>query len=139
MSGTVVIRLAKIEDFDRVNTFYANNGSSARVTVDQQVIVAETGPALIGAVRLCVEEDLLVLRTMRVSGPHQRRGIGTRILKALEPLIDRTCYCLPYAHLTGFYGQIGFVEIAPNDAPPHLRDRLAEYQTRDGAFTIMKR
>src|SRR5262245_42098122 len=138
-TSPIVIRIAKIEDFERVNTYYANNGASARVSVDQQVVVAETGSDLIGVVRLCVENDLLVLRTMRVSGPYQRHGIGTRMLKALEPLINGTCYCLPYAHLIGFYGQIGFVEISPKDAPLHLRDRLAEYKTRNGAFTIMRR
>src|SRR5262245_28690593 len=138
-TSPIVVRIATIEDFERVNAYYANNGSSARVSGDQQVIVAEVGSDLIGVVRLCIENDLLVLRTMRVSGPHQRKGIGTCMLKTLEPLIHRTCFCLPYAHLIGFYGQIGFVEIATNDATFHLRDRLAEYKTRNGAFTIKRR
>jgi hypothetical protein len=38
------------------------------------------------------------------------------------------CYRLPYGHLTGFYGIIGFEEARPGALPPHLTAGLAQYR-----------
>jgi hypothetical protein len=49
------------------------------------------------------------------------------------------CYCVPYAHLVDFYGQIGFVEMTPAAAPSFLASRLEEYSRRGLNVTIMVR
>ena len=43
-------------------------------------------------------------------------------------LEDRECFCLPFAHLVAFYGQIGFEVVASDALPPHLAERLAGYR-----------
>jgi len=54
-------------------------------------------------------------------------------------LKDENCYCLPFAHLTSFYGQIGFIEIPPDQAPIHLQRRYADYRAKGQRVTVMKR
>ena len=50
------------------------------------------------------------------------------------------CFCIPYAHLDGFYGQIGFEAVPPDDLPPHLARRLAQYRAeRPGVAVIAMR
>jgi hypothetical protein len=46
------------------------------------------------------------------------------------------CYCVPYSHLTAFYSQIGFEEIA---APPFLGARLKDYKDQGLDVTLMAR
>ena len=77
---------------------------------------------------------------MRIAEKWRRRGIGSQMLRFLDAWLgNRECYCVPYAHLVEFYGQIAFVEIAPAAAPPFLADRLAEYRRQALNVTIMVR
>lgn len=134
------IRTGTAEDVERINRFYASCGSSASVDPGETVLVAEDGDAVIGAVRLCTESGYLVLRTMLVRKDCRGKGIGKRMLLALEERMqDRDCYCLPYAHLAGFYGGIGFVQVPEHQTPPHLRERYQRYLERGLKVLIMKR
>jgi GNAT superfamily N-acetyltransferase len=67
---------------------------------------------------------------MRVEPDFQRQGIGSRLLGAVGAELRGPCYCIPYAHLTGFYGQIGFQVLEPRLAPDFLAERLATYRAR---------
>jgi hypothetical protein len=49
------------------------------------------------------------------------------------------CFCLPHAWLEGFYGIIGFAGIEDDDAPPHLRIRLAESRRKHPQLIVMRR
>ena len=49
------------------------------------------------------------------------------------------CFCVPYTHLTGFYGSVGFVAIPDENAPPLLRYRVAGYRTRGLDVLLMRR
>ena len=51
----------------------------------------------------------------------------------------RDCYCLPFEHLSDFYGQVGFVPIQPGEAPSHLRERLQENRGNGQNVLIMWR
>ncbi len=83
---------------------------------------------------------MLVLRGMMVSLPNRRRRVGSDLLAALEPIIgERVCYCLCPPRLEGFYGAIGFVRMAEDDAPPHLKARWDHYLARGDNQIIMKR
>ena len=88
-----------------------------------------------------VEEGAQVLRTMRVRPDAQRRGVGRAMLDRFAGMLGPgACYCLPFAHLTGFYGLVGFEEVAAEHLPPHLARRLAEYRERpDTSVTAMRR
>lgn len=134
------IRAGMAADVDRVNSFYARQATTARVTADEQVVLAEQNDHVVGVVRLCLEHGHLVLRTMRVREDLQRKGIGKQRLRFLESLLNgRECYCLPYAHLTEFYGVIGFLGIPEEEAPLHLQERLNRYRAQGGNVIVMKR
>ena len=77
-----------------------------------------TNGELIGIVRLTTEEGVVVLRGMQVHPTFQRQGIGKRLLAAVAQELDgKGCFCIPYAHLVGFYGGIGFHLTEPAKAP----------------------
>jgi N-acetylglutamate synthase-like GNAT family acetyltransferase len=95
---------------------------------------------LIGIVRVAPEQGTLVLRGMRIAEQWRQLGMGTRMLDAVALWLGyRKCYCVPYAHLVRFYGQIGFVEVAPATAPTFLSSRVTEYKRRSLDVIIMVR
>lgn len=104
------------------------------------MLIAEAGGQIVGAVRLCVEHGVRVLRTMRVRPDAQRRGIG-RLLRGrfVTMLAKAECFCLPYAHLESFYGAIGFAPVGPEALPPHLAARLAGYRVERPNVIAMRR
>jgi N-acetylglutamate synthase-like GNAT family acetyltransferase len=137
---TVVIRVAQPEDFERVGAFYHLNGYDSPIHPEDMVVLAEDRNQLCGAVRLLAEEDVLVLRGMRVAEPFQRQGIGTKMLEAVGRLLgNRECYCIPYPYLRDFYSQIGFQEIEPSFAPDFLANRLALYRQQLGLNVMIMR
>ena len=106
------------------------------------MLLAERDGELVGIVRLVAEENVVVLRGMQVHSRFQRQGIGKRLLATVAQELDgRSCFCIPYAHLVGFYGGIGFHVIETAKAPTFLRLRLERYQNRgDGKeYLIMRR
>jgi GNAT superfamily N-acetyltransferase len=108
----VTIKRAHAEEIEQAAAFYRENGYRPAISPADVIFLAENDGALYGAVRLCEEKGVLALRGMCVSQEMQGQGIGTRLLRAAEPLIGaRECFCIPHRHLRSFYGSIGFVEI----------------------------
>jgi N-acetylglutamate synthase-like GNAT family acetyltransferase len=134
------IRQSTTRDIDRINAFYVSEGKSTRVDASERAVLAEDGETLIGVMRLCEEHGHLVLRTMRVCEEYQDQGIGTQMLQTFEVLLaGQECYCLPFSHLTAFYGRIGFLEIPVEQAPPYLQERYHQYRARGLDVVVMKR
>jgi hypothetical protein len=52
------------------------------------------------------------------------------MLRAVAAKLGAPCYCIPYAHLAGFYGQIGFRQVDPGETPDFLAARLADDRFR---------
>lgn len=52
--------------------------------------------------------------------PYRRLGIADRVVAALleQRRNDRRVYCLPFAHLAGFYRRHGFRELESDDVSP---------------------
>ena len=138
---TIAIRTVPPAESERVAAFYRRAGYAGQAQPDDRVLVAVQTEDWVGIVRLAVEHGVTVLRGMRVLPGHQRRGIGGQLLRAVCTLLDQLpCYCLPFSHLTGFYGRAGFTEVAPEDAPIFLAERLADYRrSRPETFTLMFR
>ncbi|QJE01987.1 GNAT family N-acetyltransferase [Massilia forsythiae] len=114
--------LARIDAFYRV-TGYGGGVSSADLT-----LAASMDDCLAGAVRLCPEHGVTVLRGMQVASAFQRRGIGRALLDHCIPYLDRgDAWCLPYDHLVAFYACAGFSPAPPESLPPFLARRLAGY------------
>jgi GNAT superfamily N-acetyltransferase len=84
----VAFRKAGFEDRERVRAFYVACGRSGLLEPADRVLIAEAGGQIVGAVRLCVEDGVQVLRTMRVRPDAQRRGLG-RLLKHYQEFFTR--------------------------------------------------
>src|SRR5437660_9648990 len=138
----IEIRHATAEDISRVLKFYAERRYGGGIRPEDAVLLAEHDGALIGIVRLTTEEGAVVLRGMQVHPRFQRQGIGKRLLAAVAHELDgKGCFCIPYAHLVGFYGGIEFYVMEPAKAPTFLRLWLEKYRDRgDGNdYLIMSR
>jgi predicted N-acetyltransferase YhbS len=137
------IKVFENPDRTDVKDFYVSCGHDRGPDPENKVIVALENGKIIGAVRLCFEHGVYMLRTMDVAAECQGKGIGTLLLKKFEELLcNNECYCLAYAHLENFYGQIGFQTVTnERDAPQFLQDRVADYRTRPNAkkFKVMKK
>ena len=135
-----IARRAYPAEFERITAFYRDNAYRPTIRPTDTIVVSENEGVLCGAVRLCEENGVLVLRGMRVSKGMQRRGIGTRLLRAVEPLIgERECFCIPHRYLRSFYGRISFEEIDLAEAPAFLRQRRARYRREHGLDVIIMR
>jgi N-acetylglutamate synthase-like GNAT family acetyltransferase len=125
-----------------VDPFYERNGRQPCAR-DEDLFFIAMDDAVLGCVRFCVENDTPMLRTMMVDAVHRRRGIGGLLLREFVGYLDahqiRDVYCLPYAHLDGFYGAVGFQRIAPEQAPAFLQQRLRSYDPSGKAYLCMRR
>ena len=133
----VKIRTASPAEFKRLLAFYRASGYRPALAPSDLFVVAEDEAGICGALRLCSEEGVLVLRGMRVAPSRQRQGIGTQLLERAAGLTgERECYCIPHRILSGFYAQAGFEEIAVGTAPRFLQDRWWQY-TGDFALDVI--
>jgi GNAT superfamily N-acetyltransferase len=121
------IRFAEIDEYAGVLNHYTacNYGGGLD---DKDMVVVAIDEQVTGAVRICIENGIKVLRGMQIKPAWQKKGIGSLMLKFLADNVDMNgCYCLPFKHLKIFYGLIGFAEILLQDAPEFLRQRLEKY------------
>jgi GNAT superfamily N-acetyltransferase len=136
----IQIRIARADEHSRVVAVYAALGYRRTIDPADTVWLAESAEETAGIVRVAAEQGTLVLRGMRIAEHARRQRLGTRILEAIaEWLQDRECYCVPYPHLVGFYGQIGFVVLEPSAAPAFLVERLAGYRRSGQEVILMRR
>ena len=137
---TTRIRIAEPADAGRIRAAYAAWDYARLIAPDDTIWIAENGDELVGIVRIAREFGTLVLRGMRIAETWQRRGIGTQMLDAVDAWLgERKCYCVPYAHLGEFYGQIGFEIIEVDVAPLFLRGRIHEYRRASLDVMVMVR
>jgi predicted N-acetyltransferase YhbS len=141
VTAGVTIRVARPEEHARAAQAYEAWGYRGGVRPEDVVYVAEADGELVGVVRRTVEDGgVTMLRGMQVAPEWRRRGIGMRLLQAfVADLGGAECWCIPYTHLTDFYGTEGFATVLAPDAPGFLQARLAEYLGRGLSVLIMRR
>lgn len=123
--------------------FYEEHSKRPSLSEEDLFFVAQKDDQVFGCFRFCFEENTAVLRSMVIHSEYRRHGIGTALLRNFEAYLNerkiRSTYCLPYTHLEGFYGQIGFQLIAESKTPFFLQSRLAEYRKKPDLFICMVR
>ena len=118
-------------DLEAVQSFYDQFDYKGVISRDDTILTATEGHRIIGVVRICHEEGILVLRGMEVDPPLQRTGIGSLMLRQLDKVIGKEeCWGISLGHLEKFYGQIGFHFVDTENAPLHLRERILNYRTQ---------
>jgi GNAT superfamily N-acetyltransferase len=124
----IAIAEASPSDRKEVAALYAEAGYGAPIAPLDTVMVARSRGQLVGTVRLCGEHGVTILRGMQIRRGFQRQGIGASLLAACRRHLDQgLAFCLPYAHLTGFYAVAGFEIVAAAELPDFLAQRLASY------------
>jgi GNAT superfamily N-acetyltransferase len=141
-----IIKLLEGQNRNLVLAHYQKTGYSQNINPEDTIISAFDGDGInsqiIGAVRLCPQNDYLTLRGMQVRKEYQCQGIGTALLNKCVEIVknsNKICYCLPYKYLIKFYNQGEFDEIKPDEAPTTLKARLEDYLIRGLNVTIMRR
>ncbi|HDY65206.1 MAG TPA: N-acetyltransferase [Phycisphaerae bacterium] len=136
----VAVRQATEDDLPDVLAVYEECGYKGGVESTDTVFVAIMDGQCVGAVRLCQQHGLFVMRGMMIRKAFQRRGVGRALLAtAIEWLGNSGCYCLPYQHLRSFYEKAGFKEVVLHDLPHFLIKRLNEYRTGGLDLLAMRR
>jgi GNAT superfamily N-acetyltransferase len=134
------IAAAHPEALTEVAAFYEECGYDGSIAASDTILVARLADRLVGAVRLCPQENVTVLRGMEVHPEHRRQGIGSQLLQACVPFLDAgLSFCLPYTHLVSFYGAVSFEVVQPSRLPPFLAARLASYIAEGRAVLAMHR
>jgi GNAT superfamily N-acetyltransferase len=127
-------------DLADIAALYADAGYGAAIDPADSILVARSAGQLAGVVRLCVEEGVTVLRGMQVRPAFQRQGVGSRLLAACGPWLERgPAFCLPYTHLVDFYAAAGFAPVAADALPGFLARRLESYLAKGQQVLAMRR
>lgn len=142
MKRSTDIQIGEASPSERLEVakLYAEAGYDAPIDPSDTVMVATCGGQLLGAVRLCSEHGVTVLRGMQIGSSVQRQGIGSGLLAACQPRLDRgPAFCLPYSYLIGFYAVAGFEVVGAAGLPDFLARRLDGYLARGLDVVAMRR
>lgn len=138
----MVIEKADSDDLEKIRKFYRSRNYQQTVNSRCTIFVARINGEIIGVVRICPENGVLVLRGMQVKLEYQRHGVGSKMLNEVQKMLEkRECFGVPYKHLEKFYGQFGFKKTDERKAPTFLRKRIVEYRQKhpDKSFFLMKK
>ena len=134
------IREAGAHEADKINALYRRCGYSGSVAPKDVVLLAEIDRQPVGAVRLCKEDGINVLRGLYILPAYYRKGIGSKLLQHCEMLMQTGIFfCLPYAQLAEFYQRAGFAQIPEQELPRMLQARLAAYRSKGLNAIAMRR
>lgn len=134
------IEIEHPSELARLRAFYDEVGYGGGVRDTDLAFTATTDGRIVGAVRLCEEAGVIVLRGMHVAPAWQRQGIGRALRAACIPWLDRgEAFCLPYDHLAGFYGEAGFTPAPLETLPRFLAERLEGYLSKGQRVLAMRR
>ena len=134
------VRLAAASEYAALASLYEAWGYQAGIAADDMVYVAERMGTVVGLVRRSREDGLTMLRGMYVGPSERRTRVGTALLAAFaRDLGEVECYCIPFAHLTRFYGRAGFTVLPEPAAPAELVARLQRYRLEGHDVLIMHR
>ena len=122
------IRQVTPEDHELIRQVYAASNYGGGIKPEDVGFLATVSEEPVGAVRFTTEEGLLLLRGMMIKPAYQRQGIGSEMLRVVDPFIGNSaCHLIGRAHLRSFYGNIGFAEVAGSEVPAFLRERAEGY------------
>lgn len=138
--STYDIDAVNVAGLTEVANFYETVGYGGGVSQADTTLAVRLSGRLLGAVRLCTEGGVIVLRGMQVATDFRGKGVGRALLNHCVPYLNKnTAYCVPYEHLITFYGRVGFVVTPPELLPGFLAERLAGYVSANRKTVAMSR
>ncbi len=138
--STIHIRIADVSEHASLDRRYVAWGYRGGVDPHDALYVAEMDGEAVGLVRRVTSDGTTMLRGCYVDPAHHREGVGSAMLAAfVRDLGDGECYCVPFTHLTRFYGASGFAVVSDTDAPAFLAARVRRYRAEGRDVLIMLR
>jgi len=134
------IRNADENDLLAVSELYAEWGQTGNYGLNDQLLVAEFGGVIRGAVRIGFEERALVIRSLYVQRGFRDQGIGAALLEGVkEELGVAEAYCLAYEHQKNFFARIGFIPVDRSHTPEFLLSRRESFIGQQQNIVILRR
>jgi N-acetylglutamate synthase-like GNAT family acetyltransferase len=118
----IVIKRATLADLEWINQQYASVSFKPSTLKNEEVVLAEVDTLQVGLGRIQkVQEDVAEMGGIYVLPEYRRKGIAKRIVTELVDIGKQysTVYCLPFAHLRGFYSKFGLKELSDYHQVPH--------------------
>jgi len=112
-----------------LNHFYLKQGYHSNWSQNERAFIATQDDEIIGGVKVENLEGVSILRGMYVANNFQGNQVGTKLIKHIEPILNKTIsYCMPFSHLEKFYAQIGFRKTSLKTYPKYLQERYVGYE-----------
>lgn len=125
---------------DLVDSFYEKVGYHSHWSDTERAFISTSNDKIIGSVKVERIYGVSILRGMYLSVDFQKQGLGTKFIQHIEPVLNETeSYCIPFSHLSAFYAQVGFQEIAAKSLPGFLYKRFIGYQALGYKIIAMRR
>jgi len=96
--------------------------------------VAEHRGNVVGCARLRFLGDAYELASLGVKESYHGRGVGTAIVRACTEAADENVFCL--TEKRGFFGRLGFREVAQGSIPAELRKKLDRWCPGNAAAMV---
>ena len=127
---------------ERLAEFYGREWDDTKIRDEDLFFLALEGEAIIGSVRYCVEEGSSMFRSLLIDRAARSRGIGKLLVKACTKYMQEAAvsvaYCIPYAHLEGYYTALGFKRVDGGLVPEFLQLRIREYRASGSNVICMR-
>lgn len=137
----MMLRKALPADMDWVNNIYKNIDFLPSVYEKEYVAIADEGNDIHGVGRLITLEDgSYELGGMYVDENQRGKGIARAIVMHLlqQASEGKAVYCIPFAHLEGFYKSCGFADTEINDAlPAEIKQKIGYCNQTFAAKTLL--
>jgi GNAT superfamily N-acetyltransferase len=130
-SSDFLIRWCLLEEIDWVNQKYQKIDFQPSHLDTDRIAIAICNGERVGLGRLChVDGSVFELGGMHVEPSYRGVGIARKIVKFIidyRNSKDRV-YCLPFAHLRGFYESEGFKKVAEEELSRLPKDLLEKHR-----------
>src|SRR5262249_29496285 len=125
------VRAATDEDRPYIDAAYRALDFEPSSAADEHVVAEDAG-ARCGVGRLVpLGGGAVELGGIFVEPAARGHGVAAAVVRALLGRAGgRRVYCVPFAHLVGYYQRFGFVECAVDAAPAGIHDKLRYCQGR---------
>lgn len=137
----MVLRKALPADMDRVNQVYRNIDFLPSVYEKEYIALVTENEQYYGMGRLItIDENNYELGGMYVDDSQRGKGIARNIVMHLLNQVSAgtTVYCIPFAHLEGFYKSCGFADTEINDAlPAEIKQKIGYCNQTFSAKTLL--
>lgn len=119
------IRKPNRKEYVEVKKIYRKIGFQWRISPDDYTLIAKQKEKIVGLLKINVDHGYPIMRGLYVAENHRGQGIARKLLNEIEITHEgKELYCLPYAHLKGFYKSFGYEVLEFGKAPEFLKRKL---------------